>query len=69
LIEGTVTAKVLSSRNRREKEDRIGVLIEPAGIPLRGLFIIDPKGVLRQITVNVPRTLIVVPRTNIILSG
>jgi hypothetical protein len=24
LIEGTVTAKVLSSQNRREKEDRIG---------------------------------------------
>jgi hypothetical protein len=24
LIEGTVTAKVLSSRKRREKEDRIG---------------------------------------------
>jgi hypothetical protein len=24
LIEGTVTAKVLSSRNQREKEDRIG---------------------------------------------
>jgi len=28
-----------------------GVLL-PAGIALRGLFIIDPKGVLRQITVN-----------------
>jgi hypothetical protein len=24
LIEGTVTAKVLSSQNQREKEDRIG---------------------------------------------
>jgi alkyl hydroperoxide reductase subunit AhpC len=29
-----------------------GVLIEEAGVALRGLFIIDPKGVLRQITVN-----------------
>lgn len=32
-----------------------GVLIpdgEDAGITLRGLFIIDPKGILRQITVN-----------------
>ncbi|RGP77112.1 peroxiredoxin alkyl hydroperoxide reductase subunit c [Fusarium longipes] len=29
-----------------------GVLIEDEGIALRGLFIIDPKGVLRQITVN-----------------
>ncbi|KAJ7075295.1 2-cysteine peroxiredoxin [Mycena belliarum] len=29
-----------------------GVLLEDEGIALRGLFIIDPKGVLRQITVN-----------------
>ena len=29
-----------------------GVLIEKDGIPLRGLFIIDDKGVLRQITIN-----------------
>lgn len=29
-----------------------GVLIEDEGVALRGLFIIDPKGVLRQITVN-----------------
>ncbi|PHH86973.1 hypothetical protein CDD83_9476 [Cordyceps sp. RAO-2017] len=29
-----------------------GVLIEDQGVALRGLFIIDPKGVLRQITVN-----------------
>lgn len=29
-----------------------GVLIEDEGIALRGLFIIDPKGTLRQITVN-----------------
>lgn len=28
------------------------VLIEEAGIALRGLFIIDPQGILRQITVN-----------------
>lgn len=28
------------------------VLIEPDGIPLRGLFVIDPNGILRQITVN-----------------
>lgn len=28
------------------------VLLEEAGISLRGLFIIDPKGILRQITVN-----------------
>lgn len=28
------------------------VLLEQEGIALRGLFIIDPKGILRQITVN-----------------
>ncbi|KII90432.1 hypothetical protein PLICRDRAFT_532294 [Plicaturopsis crispa FD-325 SS-3] len=29
-----------------------GVLIEDEGIALRGLFLIDPKGVLRQATIN-----------------
>ncbi|KAF9814266.1 hypothetical protein IEO21_05205 [Rhodonia placenta] len=29
-----------------------GVLIEEEGIALRGLFLIDPKGTLRQITIN-----------------
>jgi alkyl hydroperoxide reductase subunit AhpC len=29
-----------------------GVLIEEAGVALRGLFIIDPKGIVRQITIN-----------------
>ncbi|KAF8621392.1 hypothetical protein AX15_007845 [Amanita polypyramis BW_CC] len=29
-----------------------GVLLEDAGIALRGLFLIDPKGILRQITIN-----------------
>merc|ERR1712225_225907 len=29
-----------------------GVLLEDEGISLRGLFIIDPTGTLRQITVN-----------------
>lgn len=29
-----------------------GVLLEDEGVALRGLFIIDPQGVLRQITVN-----------------
>jgi alkyl hydroperoxide reductase subunit AhpC len=29
-----------------------GVYLEEAGIPLRGLFIIDDKGKLRQITIN-----------------
>jgi alkyl hydroperoxide reductase subunit AhpC len=29
-----------------------GVLLEKAGIALRGLFIIDPEGVLQHITIN-----------------
>ncbi|CAH0564353.1 unnamed protein product [Brassicogethes aeneus] len=29
-----------------------GVLDEESGIPFRGLFIIDPKGTLRQVTIN-----------------
>ena len=29
-----------------------GVINEFTGVPFRGLFIIDDKGVLRQITVN-----------------
>ncbi|EGO23345.1 peroxiredoxin [Serpula lacrymans var. lacrymans S7.9] len=29
-----------------------GVLIEKEGIALRGLFVIDPKGIVRQMTVN-----------------
>ena len=31
---------------------RYGVLLEEDGIALRGLFIIDDKAVLRQITIN-----------------
>lgn len=29
-----------------------GVLLEKEGIALRGMFIIDPNGILRQITIN-----------------
>jgi len=29
-----------------------GVLVENAGLALRGLFIIDPSGTVRQITIN-----------------
>jgi alkyl hydroperoxide reductase subunit AhpC len=29
-----------------------GVLLEDIGIALRGIFLIDPEGVLQQITVN-----------------
>lgn len=29
-----------------------GVLLEPMGVALRGLFIINPEGIVRQVTVN-----------------
>lgn len=29
-----------------------GVLLEEAGVAFRGLFLIDPKGTLRQVTIN-----------------
>lgn len=29
-----------------------GVLVENAGVALRGLFIIDPSGTVRQVTIN-----------------
>ncbi|KAG8691866.1 hypothetical protein FRC11_007225 [Ceratobasidium sp. 423] len=40
-----------SDKNHKISRD-YGVLIEDEGISLRGLFIIDPKGILRQITIN-----------------
>ncbi|KAJ3490091.1 hypothetical protein NLI96_g1657 [Meripilus lineatus] len=42
---------LIADRNQQIARD-YNVLIEEEGIALRGLFIIDPKGVLRQITVN-----------------
>ena len=42
---------LIADRNMTMARD-YGVLIEDEGIALRGLFIIDPKGVLRQITIN-----------------
>ncbi|KAJ3760811.1 thioredoxin-like protein [Lentinula raphanica] len=42
---------LLADRNMAIARD-YGVLLEDEGIALRGLFIIDPKGILRQITVN-----------------
>jgi alkyl hydroperoxide reductase subunit AhpC len=32
--------------------DDYGVLIKTEGFPLRGLFIIDDKGIIRSVTVN-----------------
>ncbi|KAI0781666.1 peroxiredoxin [Irpex lacteus] len=42
---------LIADRNQKISRD-YGVLIEEEGVALRGLFIIDPKGVLRQITIN-----------------
>lgn len=42
---------LLADRSMRISRD-YGVLLEDEGIALRGLFIIDPKGILRQITIN-----------------
>ncbi|KAF8876790.1 peroxiredoxin [Gymnopilus junonius] len=42
---------LVADRNLKISRD-YGVLLEEEGIALRGLFLIDPKGTLRQITVN-----------------
>ncbi|KAF8346376.1 thioredoxin-like protein [Amanita rubescens] len=42
---------LIADRNMQISRE-YGVLLEEAGIALRGLFIIDPNGTLRQITVN-----------------
>ncbi|KAF8644215.1 hypothetical protein AX16_008626 [Volvariella volvacea WC 439] len=42
---------LVADRNMNISRD-YGVLLPDEGISLRGLFIIDPKGVIRQITIN-----------------
>jgi len=48
---GKMNIPILSDLTRRISKD-YGVYLEDAGVSLRGLFIIDNKGILRQITVN-----------------
>lgn len=48
---GEMKIPILADLNKSIAKD-YGVLLEPVGIALRGLFIIDPKGNLRHITVN-----------------
>lgn len=48
---GLINFPLLSDFNKKISRD-YDVLIENVGIALRGLFIIDPKGVLIQMTVN-----------------
>ncbi|KAM0754103.1 peroxiredoxin [Meredithblackwellia eburnea MCA 4105] len=43
--------KLVADKNQKIARD-YGVLLEDAGVALRGLFLIDPKGTLRQITIN-----------------
>jgi peroxiredoxin (alkyl hydroperoxide reductase subunit C) len=42
----------LFSDKNHQLSKSYGVLLEEEGIALRGLFIIDPKGIVRQITIN-----------------
>jgi peroxiredoxin (alkyl hydroperoxide reductase subunit C) len=48
---GKIDIPLLADKNHQISKD-YGVLIEEEGIALRGLFLIDPNGVLRQITIN-----------------
>ena len=48
---GGLKYPLLSDFNKKISRD-YDVLVEEAGIALRGLFVIDPNGILRQITVN-----------------
>lgn len=48
---GTIDIPLIADTNHSLSKD-YGVLIEEEGIDFRGIFIIDPKGILRQITIN-----------------
>ena len=48
---GKVQLPLIADTNHSLSKD-YGVLIEEAGIALRGIFLIDPEGTLRQITIN-----------------
>lgn len=48
---GPIDIPLIADTNHSLSKD-YGVLIEEEGIALRGIFLIDPKGTLRQITIN-----------------
>lgn len=48
---GPIDIPLLADRNQSLSRD-YGVLLEDEGIALRGIFLIDPKGTLRQVTIN-----------------
>lgn len=48
---GPVNIPLIADTNHSLSRD-YGVLIEEAGVALRGIFLIDPKGTVRQSTIN-----------------
>jgi len=48
---GKMNIPILADLTKKVSRD-YGVLTEGAGVALRGLFLIDPKGILRQVTIN-----------------
>ncbi|KAH8548361.1 thioredoxin peroxidase 3 [Umbelopsis sp. PMI_123] len=48
---GEMKIPILADKTKKIARE-YGVLLEDAGVALRGLFIIDPKGIVRQITIN-----------------
>ncbi|CDH53795.1 thioredoxin peroxidase [Lichtheimia corymbifera JMRC:FSU:9682] len=48
---GEMNIPILSDKTKQVARD-YGVLLEDAGVTLRGLFLIDPQGIVRQITIN-----------------
>ena len=48
---GSMNIPLLSDKSMKIAHD-YGVLDEESGVPFRGLFIIDSKGILRQVTIN-----------------
>jgi peroxiredoxin (alkyl hydroperoxide reductase subunit C) len=45
---GPVQIPLLSDKNQRLSRD-YGVFIEEEGVALRGMFLIDPQGIVRQV--------------------
>jgi hypothetical protein len=50
---GQINIPLYADKNHSLSKD-YGVLIEEEGIALRGLFLIDPNGVVRQVSLSVP---------------
>ncbi|KAJ8040407.1 Peroxiredoxin [Holothuria leucospilota] len=48
---GAMNIPLLADKTQKIARD-YGVLLEDQGVPLRGLFIIDAQGILRQMTIN-----------------